>query len=80
MGIRNDATLQAIGYIAIFLIVAAIIGGLCLLVAWPFMWVWNYAVVSAVTIAKPINYWVAFWLSLFVALWLRPSTSAKSSS
>lgn len=30
----------------------------------PFMWIWNYAVVQAVTWANAIGFWVAFWLLL----------------
>lgn len=47
------------------------------LIAWPFMLIWNYAVVSALTIAKPINYWVAFWLMLFISLFATGSKSHK---
>lgn len=52
----------------------------CLLMAWPFMWIWNYAVVSAVTVTKPIGYWVAFWLMLFVSLFVAGSKSSVSRS
>lgn len=50
-----------------FLLAAAV---LALLSAWPFMWMWNYAVVSAVTVASPITYWPAFCLMLFLALFV----------
>lgn len=33
-----------------------------LLMAWPTMWLWNYCIVEAITVARPINYWVAFWI------------------
>lgn len=46
---------------------------LMMIFAWPFMWIWNYAVVNALTIAKPITYWTAFWLSLFLSLYVRTS-------
>ena len=53
----------------------------CLLLAWPFMLIWNYAVVAAVTMTKPIEYWVAFWLMLFLSLFIVGSkTSASKSS
>jgi len=67
--------------------IAGIIGSMivlsvamCLLMAWPFMWIWNYAVVSAVTVTKPIGYWVAFWLMLFVSLFVAGSKSSVSRS
>lgn len=37
-----------------------------LAIAWPFMWIWNYSVVAAVE-AKPIGYWQAFWLIMFIS-------------
>ena len=36
-----------------------------LILAFPFMWIWNYALVSAVTFANPIDYWTSFCLLLF---------------
>jgi hypothetical protein len=60
-----------------FVVVAAV---LSLLMAWPFMWLWNYAVVSALTVAKPIGYWVAFWLLMFVSLFIAGSASRASKS
>lgn len=80
MGLRNDATLQACGWIVIALIVFGFVGGLCLLLAWPFMWIWNYAVVSALTVAKPITYWPAFWLSVFIGMCFSRGSSSKSNS
>jgi hypothetical protein len=44
--------------------------GLSLLFAWPFMWLWNYAVVEAIEVCNPIEYWVAFWLMWFISLTL----------
>lgn len=52
---------------------------LMLLLAWPFMLIWNYAVVSALTVAKPIDYWVAFWMMSFLALFVSRAGSSKSS-
>jgi hypothetical protein len=43
---------------------------LALIVAWPFMLIWNYAVVAAISVANPINFWQAFWLSVFCALFI----------
>lgn len=40
-----------------------------LLLAFPFMILWNYAAVSALTVAKPIGFWVSFWL-LFLLSWI----------
>lgn len=80
MGIRNDSMLQASGWIVITLLVVGIVGGLCLLLAWPFMWIWNYAVVSALAVAKPITYWPAFWLSVFIGAFLGRNAASKSNS
>ena len=49
-----------------------------LLLAFPFMWLWNYAVVSAISVAQPIEYWVSFWLMLFIVLFITGfNTSSK---
>jgi hypothetical protein len=44
-----------------------------LLAALPFLWIWNYAVVAALTIARPITYWPAFWLLLFLGVFVAGS-------
>lgn len=46
-------------------------------VALPFMWIWNYAVVAAVTVAKPIGYWTAFWLIVFLSVFVVDSRSSS---
>ena len=48
-----------------------------LILAWPFMWLWNGAVVEALTVAKPIGYWVSFCLIIFVSAFLAKSNSSK---
>ena len=40
----------------------------CLLFAFPFMWAWNYAVVEAVSVAKPVGFWEALCLMVFVSM------------
>lgn len=68
--------------IIIFVIVLGVIALLAcfsLALAWPFMLLWNYAVVSAITIANPISYWVAFWLMMFIALFVSSTRSSSSS-
>lgn len=37
--------------------------------AYPFMLVWNYAVVNAITIAKPIDFWTALLLNLLLVFY-----------
>ena len=39
-----------------------------LVLAWPFMWVWNAAVPPAFSTPQ-IGYWTAFWL-MFLLSWL----------
>lgn len=51
-----------------------------LLVVWPFMCIWNYAIVAAVSVAKPIEYWVAFWLMVFMAIFFAGAKSGSKSS
>jgi hypothetical protein len=43
---------------------------ICMLLAWPFMWMWNYAVVQAISVANPISYWPAFWLMAFISIFV----------
>lgn len=59
--------MKIVGIIGLVLVIAV---AFCLLMAWPFMWIWNYAVVSAIDIANPITYWIAFWLMLFISLFV----------
>jgi hypothetical protein len=70
----TKAILAGIGVIAsaVFVSVAA-----SLILAWPFMWLWNYAVCGAVNVATPIEYWRAFWLLTFLMLFAK-STSQSS--
>lgn len=60
-----------------YLIVVLAVIVIMLLATWPFMWVWNYAIVSAVSVAKPIDYWVAFWLMGFLSSFVANSRSSK---
>ena len=49
------------GFGALFTIVFVAAGVIVLLglLAWLFQWGWNYAMINALTIAKPIDYWTA---------------------
>lgn len=49
-----------------------------LLAAFPFMWIWNYSIVAALTVAKPINYSVAFWFMVFISLFFAGSRVSNS--
>lgn len=69
---------KMITWVIVALGVLCFVACVCLLLALPFMWIWNYAVVSALTIAKPINYWVAFWLMLFVSFFFVSKNQSKS--
>lgn len=51
--------------------------GFCLLLAYPFMVMWNYAVVEAVSVARPITYWPAFCLMMFLSLFLVKSGTSS---
>ncbi len=53
--------------------------GICFVIALPFMLLWNFAVVSAISVAKPISYWVAFWLMLFFSLFVVGTNSGSKS-
>lgn len=55
----------------------SLVAAVALLMAWVFMWLWNGAVVEALTVAKPIEYWTAFWLTFFLGIFVRAKSSAK---
>ena len=63
--------------VVVFVIV--FVTAISLLLAYPFMWMWNYAVVKAVSVANPIDYWVAFTLMIFISLFISSSSSSKTS-
>lgn len=52
-----------------------IIALICAVLAIPFMLMWNFAVVAAITVAKPIGYKVAFCLMMFISLFIAGSRS-----
>lgn len=58
----------------------AVFVNLSLLFTWPFMWMWNYSVVSALSVAQPITYWPAFCLMMFISLFCIGSRTSNSSS
>lgn len=39
-----------------------------LLFALPFRMLWNWVVVGSLTFAKPIDFWIAFWIVFFAQL------------
>lgn len=60
----------------IALIFACVI--IAILMAYPFMLIWNYAVVAAIDVANPITFWQAFWLSLFCSMFLSGNRASRS--
>jgi len=57
---------------------AILFGGVVsLLLAWPFMWIWNEVIVHAVTVAKPISYWGAYCMALFLSVFVKSSAASK---
>lgn len=71
----ENALASAIGF-SLGIIFGLVLG---LLVAWPFMWIWNYAVVGSLTVATPVNYWMAYWAMIFFNLFIRGPQSYQSS-
>ena len=66
-------------FICVIGVVLAIAVVCCFVLAWPFMWMRNYAVVSAVSVANPISYWPSFWLMVFISLFLIGSNQGNNS-
>jgi hypothetical protein len=72
-----DLLKQIVRFGAIVVIVLLVIAGLSLFLALPFMWIWNYAVVAAISGTNEIGYWVAFWLMLFISLFVAGSRGSS---
>lgn len=66
--------MEKIFYLIFGVMVVAI---LCLLLAFPFMWLWNGTVCLAFTITKPIEYWTAYWLMIFITCFMSGSKSSS---
>jgi hypothetical protein len=74
----SDGLYKALMHVSFFLGVSTFVVVFGALVAVPFMLMWNHAVVSAITIAKPIGYWVSFGLTIFFLTFVTGArTSAK---
>ena len=56
----------------------AIVVAFSTLFALPFMWLWNFAVVQAVTFANPIGFWVAWALMFFLGAFVSGARSSSS--
>lgn len=56
-----------------------IIALICAVLAVPFMLMWNFAVVAAITVAKPISYNIAFCLMMFISFFIAGNKSSNSS-
>ena len=53
---------------------------LSLLMAWPFMWGWNFAIAPTITVCDPItDYWVAFVFMVMISAFFTGSNSSGSS-
>lgn len=70
-------TTRVLASITASLIIFGVVVAIGLLFAFPFMWIWNYAIVKAITIANPIDYWTAYLLTLFIGLFFRAQISTK---
>jgi len=71
--VNYGKSILALGAIWLVLVIAFFAFSiLCnLLLAWPFMWLWNASVVPAFSLT-PITYWTSFWLLVFVAAFAAP--------
>lgn len=70
--------LETIG--ATLILVIGIIGFvflIALFLSLPFMLMWNYAVVSAISVANVINFWQAFWLLFFIGFFIKSTDTKK---
>lgn len=67
MGIKFKSSTNAESLLGLLLLTLLFVV-IVLLAALPVMWLWNYAMVAAVTFAKPIEYWVAVCLTLLLSI------------
>ena len=51
---------------------------LLLLAGWIFQLLWNNAVVEAVTVCQPVDFWTAFMLMIFMSAFLASKGYSKS--
>ena len=70
----SNTIANAVGFVGVMILVAIVIS---LFMAWPVMWIWNNALVPAVTFAKPVT-WIQTWLLLILARAFFPMTSVKT--
>jgi hypothetical protein len=63
---------EVMAAIAILLIMLLII---CAVIALPVMLIWNHALVDAVTWAKPVGFWQAFFISFLCGMLFKVSKS-----
>lgn len=56
--------------IGLIIIVFVIVATMAIVMAFPFMWIWNYSMVAACSFAKNIQYWQSFWMVIFFNLWI----------
>ena len=68
---------QVLVVIGLGLAITVMCIAMSLLLAWPFMWIWNYAVCGALSIATTIDYWRAFWLLTFMWLFMKSSSAGS---
>jgi len=66
---------KLLAWISIGCVLLVIWLAIALLFAWPFMLAWNYAVVAAINVARPIDYWTAVVLMWFMGAFV---VSARS--
>lgn len=71
-----NSIIEGFGFLFVFLILLAII---TLILAWPFMWLWNYSMPAAFSIANEINYWQAYALVMLVVFVSGPTKTNNSS-
>lgn len=75
---KQDVVKECCAVFGLVIGVVWLVTCMALAIALPFMWIWNYAVVSAIEIAKPITYWPAFWLAFFLSMFVKSSSSSTS--
>lgn len=63
----------------IFVFAVIIVLGIGILLAYPFMLVWNMCLVPAITVLKPITFWQGFFIWIFMTSCIRGyNTGSKS--
>lgn len=69
---------KALEYIALGLGILVVVSVFSLILAFPTMWLWNWALVPAVDAVNEINFVQALGINILFAILFKPTNSSKN--